>query len=73
MIMYGGAGVTASTSSEGAYTMTATKHVPDGHKVDYDGQSMTATSITPQRRHKEDHDRIFNDGHKLFLHDRLKR
>jgi len=25
-----------------AYTMTATKRVHDGHKVDYDDQSMTA-------------------------------
>jgi len=34
--------------------MTATQHVHDGHKVDYDGQSMTATN----------YDGHINDGHK---------
>ena len=35
--------------------MTATEHVHDGHKIDYDGQSMTA----------KNYDGHINDGHKL--------
>ena len=40
--------------------MTATKHVHDDHKVDYDGQSTTATNY-------EGH----NDGHKVHHDDQI--
>jgi len=45
--------------------MMATQHVHDGHKVDYDSQSMTAPNYDGHIHdsHKADHDRQINDGH----------
>jgi len=45
--------------------MTATQHVHDGHKVDYDGQSMMATNYDGHINddHKVDHDGQIHDGH----------